>query len=92
MSKTESRDFWVPTLDVELLKTLDRDYLLRLGTGKEVFSPHRRPESIKDLKITISWQVPDRVVTISESEFDKIFWIGYYTKDFIKEKLFGEKG
>lgn len=86
MSKIESRDFWVS------------DEVLAQINGKcekdvPFISQFVSKNAFYKNKITISWEAPEKVVTISESQFDKIVssnmqGISWTT---MKEELFKDK-
>lgn len=85
-TKKIEKTFWVSKVGMDVLTKSD--------TG--VPSIYAYKDGLHDNKITISFDVPEKKVTISESEFDAAFnvWGGSGMDGFkkaVKQKLFGER-
>jgi hypothetical protein len=95
-TKTITKEFYTTKRDFDFLNldTSD-DYLLRLCKEKEFHHIARKPDSIREFKITISFELPEKTITISESEFDEIVFKSKFGSspieyvENIKQKLFG---
>ena len=85
-TKTITKEFWVSD---KFFSFYNKGKAINKIINEECTLEENEGDYYKN-KITISFEVPEKQVTISESEFDELFCTKFVNIQSIKQKLFGD--